>query len=122
TSIVTARRLRKGPLALIFTAGLFIVAMDFPFDILGPVEGWWSWSDTDPNMAFRWHGVPVTSYYWHLTWGGILGALTQALGRHGGDPRRPARIALLVLPLSALTMLLGVIAFVPFHFLKARGV
>jgi hypothetical protein len=122
TSIVTARRLRLGFVGEAFTAGLLIVAMDFPFDVLGPVLGWWSWSDTDPNMAFRWHGVPVTSYYWHLAFGGILAGLTRALGRYGGDPRRPARIALLALPIAALTIVLGVIAFLPFHGLKAAGV
>ena len=122
TSIITARRLRLGLVGEAFTAGLLIVAMDFPFDILGPDQGWWSWSSTDPNMAFRWHSVPVTSYYWHLAFGGILCALTRALGRYGGDPRRPARIAVLALPIAVLTMVLGVIAFLPFHGLKARGV
>jgi hypothetical protein len=122
TSIVTARRLRKGPVAIAFTAGLLIVAMDFPFDILGPVQGWWSWSDTDPNMAFRWHGVPVTSYYWHLAWGGILGALTTVFGRFGGDPNKPYRVALLALPVAVLTIFLGMLAFLPFHALKALGV
>ena len=122
TSIVTARRLRKGPLVLAFTAGLFIVAMDFPFDILGPVEGWWSWSASDPNVAFRWHDVPVTSYYWHLAFGGILAGLTGVFGRYGGDRARPWRIAALALPISALTIVLGVVAFLPFHLLKAAGV
>jgi hypothetical protein len=122
TSIVVARRLRRGLVAQVFTAGLFIVAMDMPFDILGPTQGWWSWSATDPNIAFRWFSVPVTSYYWHLAFGGLLGGLTGAFGRYGGDPARPWRIAALALPVSALTIVLGVISFLPFHFLKARGV
>lgn len=122
TSILVARRLRAGIPAQIFTAGLLIVAMDMPFDILGPNEGWWSWSATDANTAFRWHGVPVTSYYWHLAWGGILGALTAVFGRWGGDPRKPWRMAVLALPLAVLTMVLGVLSFIPFHVLKARGV
>jgi hypothetical protein len=122
TSIVTARRLRLGFVGQAFTAGLLIVAMDFPFDILGPDQGWWSWSATDPNMAFRWHGVPVTSYYWHLAFGGILAALTRAFGNYGGEPSRPARIAILALPVTILTIILGVISFLPFHGLKAVGV
>jgi hypothetical protein len=122
TGIVTARRLRSGIVAQAFTAGLLIVAMDVPFDILGPTQGWWSWSDTDPNIAARWYGVPVTSYYWHLAFGGILAALTRALGRWGGDPGRPLRGVALALPVSALVIVLGVISFLPFHFLKARGV
>jgi hypothetical protein len=122
TSIVTARRLCESRIAILFTAGLLIVAMDFPFDILGPVEGWWSWSDTDPNMAFRWHGVPVTSYYWHLAWGGILGTLTTVVGGFGGDPNKPWRAVFLALSLALLTIVLGVLSFAPFHLLKALGV
>jgi len=122
TGIVTARRLRSGIVAQAFTAGLLIVAMDIPFDMLGPTQGWWSWSDTDPNIAARWYGVPVTSYYWHLAFGGILAALTRALGRWGADPRRPLRGVALALPVSVLVIVLGVISFLPFHFLKARGV
>ncbi|MFT3776189.1 MAG: hypothetical protein QM820_63405 [Minicystis sp.] len=122
TSIMIARRLRAGVVAQAFTAGALIVAMDFPFDILGPALGWWSWSDTDPNMAFRWHGVPVTSYYWHLAWGGLLAAITRLFGRYGADPKKPVRIAVLALPLSFLTIFLGVISFLPFHALKAAGV
>ncbi|APR81346.1 Hypothetical protein A7982_06693 [Minicystis rosea] len=122
TSIITARRLRAGWVAQTFTAGALIVAMDFPFDILGPVLGWWSWSDSDPNMAFRWHNVPVTSYYWHLAWGGLLAAVTRGFARWGADPKKPVRIALLALPLSYLTIFFGLISFLPFHFLKSRGI
>ena len=122
TSIMTARRFRKGLVAEAFAAGLLMVAMDAPFDILGAHQHWWSWSASDPNVAYRWHDVPVTSYYWHLAFGGILAGLTRAFGRYGGDRARPWRIAALALPISAMTILLGVIAFLPFHFLKARGV
>jgi hypothetical protein len=122
TSILVARRLRAGLAAQIFVAGLLIVAMDMPFDILGPRRGWWSWSATDENTAYRWYDVPVTSYYWHLTWGGLLGGLTRAFARYGGDARRPWRTAALALPISLLTIALGLVSFVPFHVLKARGV
>ena len=122
TSIMTARRLLSGVVPQMLLAGLFIVAMDFPFDILGPTQGWWSWSASDPNMAGRGHDVPVTSYYWHLAWGGILAGLTRAFGRYGGAVEKPWRVALLALPIASLTITLGVISFLPFHFLKARGV
>jgi hypothetical protein len=122
TSIVTARRLRTGLVPRMLLAGLFIVAMDMPFDILGPTQGWWIWSASDPNMAFRWHDVPVTSYYWHLAWGGLLAGVTQVFGRYGGDAQRPWRIALLALPLAFLTIVLGVLSFLPFHLLKYLGV
>ena len=120
TSIIAARRLRLPRVAEGFAAGLLIVAMDIPFDILGPVSGWWSWSSTDPNMAFRWHGVPVTSYYWHLAWGGLLAVLTRSFGRMG-DARRPGRTAALALPVALLTIVLGLGSFVPFHVLKSVG-
>jgi hypothetical protein len=122
TSIMAARRLRLGLVAEAFAAGLLIVAMDCPFDIIGPTQGWWWWFDHNPNMAYRWLGVPVTSYYWHLAWGGILAALTRVFARWGGDPKKPARIAILALPVSMLTIFFGLIAFVPFHVLKSRGV
>jgi hypothetical protein len=122
TSIMMARRLRLRLVPEAFAAGLSMVAMDMPFDILGAHLHWWSWSASDPNVAYRWHDVPVTSYYWHLAFGGILAGLTRAFGRYGGDVRRTYRIAALALPLSALTIVLGVLAFLPFHFLKARGV
>jgi hypothetical protein len=122
TSIIAARRLRAGLVPQVLAAGLLIVAMDMPFDILGPVNGWWSWSATDANVAARWYGVPVTSYYWHFAWGGILAGLTRVLGRWAGEPGRPLRIVALALPVAALTMMLGVISFLPFHGLKALGV
>jgi hypothetical protein len=122
TSIMAARRLRAGVVPQMLMAGLLIVAMDVPFDILGPMNGWWSWSATDPNVAYRWFGVPVTSYYWHFAWGSILAGLTRAFGRYGGDPHRPLRTVLLAPPVALLTMVLGVISFIPFHVLKARGV
>jgi hypothetical protein len=120
--IIIARRLRLGPVAEAFVAGLLIVATDAPYDTVGPPSGWWVWSSTDPNTAVRWLGVPVTSYYWHLAFGGILAGLCRAFGRWGGEPERPGRVALLVLPIAALTIVLGMVSFVPFHILKARGI
>ncbi|MEP7121237.1 MAG: hypothetical protein ABJE95_10020 [Byssovorax sp.] len=122
TSIITARRLRLGLVPQMFLSGLLIVAMDMPFDILGPTQGWWLWSASDPNMAFRWHDVPVTSYYWHLAWGGILAGVTRVFGRYGGDVQKPWRLAALALPLSLLTIFLGLLSFLPFHLLKYLGV
>jgi hypothetical protein len=122
TSIMSARRLRLGLVPEAFAAGLSMVAMDAPFDILGAHQHWWSWSASDANVAYRWLDVPVTSYYWHLAFGGILAGLTRAFSRYGGDLKRPYRIAALALPVSALTIVLGVIAFLPFHLLKALGV
>jgi hypothetical protein len=117
--IMTARRLGLRPAYEGFAAGLLIVAMDMPFDICGPIVKWWSWSDTDPNVAVRWLDVPVTSYYWHLTFGGILATLTTLIGRR---VRTMSRLLLLTLPVSLLVIVLGVLGFQPFHGLAALGV
>jgi hypothetical protein len=111
TGIATARRFRLPWWTSAVFAGVLIVALDFPFDLLGPVVGWWSWSDTDPNIAVRWQGVPVTSYYWHLCFGGVLAALTSR-----------ARRLWLAGPLALATIAGGLLCFVPFHALSAVGV
>lgn len=79
--IATARTLGLPPGREALAAGALIVAMDAPFDMVGPAAGWWRWFDTDPNIAHRWLGVPVTSYYWHLAFGGLLAYLTAAAAR-----------------------------------------
>jgi hypothetical protein len=116
--IATARRFRFPLWAEGLAAGLLIVALDVPFDVLGPNLGWWSWSDTDPRLAYRWCGVPVTSYFWHLAFGGVLAALTTAIGTH----LRTTRQLALALPAALMTMVLGVVAFLPLHGLAAVGV
>jgi hypothetical protein len=95
-----------------FAAGLAIVLLDMPFDILGVDGDWWFWSATDPNLSARWLGVPVTSYYWHLAFGGCLAFLVRWL--------RGRSIALAPLA-GVLTIPLGVAAFIPFHLLKRLG-
>jgi hypothetical protein len=118
TGIVTARRLGLPRAAEPLVSGLIIVAMDVPFDILGPVAGWWRWSNEDPNLAVRWYGVPVTSYYWHLAFGGCLALLTRLVMPKVFGWRAWWR----VLAAAAGTIVLGMIAFGPFHGLKALGV
>jgi hypothetical protein len=118
TGIATARRFGLPSWAEGFAAGLCIVALDIPFDIIGPKVHWWSWSAVDPLLAYRWCGVPVTSYYWHLAFGGVLAALTSAISPHVQRPRQ----LLLTLPAALLTIVLGTIAFLPLHGLAAVGV
>ena len=118
TGIATARRFDFPPWAEGFAAGLLIVAMDIPYDVIGPNLGWWSWSDTDPLLFYRWCGVPVTSYYWHLAFGGILAALTRAIAPH---LHRTGQLGL-ALPTALVTIVLGVVAFLPLHGLAAVGV
>jgi len=111
TGIATARRFRLPRGAGAVLAGVLIVALDYPFDVLGPIAGWWSWSDSDPVIAVRWQGVPVTSYYWHLCFGGVLAALTTS-----------ARRLWLAGPLALGTIAGGLLCFAPFHALSALGV
>jgi hypothetical protein len=118
TGIATARRFHLPLFAEGFCAGLLIVLLDVPFDVVGPSLGWWRWSDTDPLLAYRWCGVPVTSYYWHLAFGGILSALTTAMARYVHTPKQ----LLLALPAALVTVVLGVVAFLPLHGLAALGV
>jgi len=120
TGIATARRLGLPRHAEAIASGLFIVAMDAPFDVVGPVAGWWRWFDTDPNIAFRWYGVPVTSYYWHFTFGSTLALLTAWIGQRARRPDGPS--PWLALPLGVATMLVGFLCFVPFHLAKTAGV
>ena len=118
TGIAVARALRLRPAAEAITAGALIVALDVPYDLAGPRAGWWRWFDTDPNIAYRWGGVPVTSFYWHLAFGAVLAALTAFAARRA---RRPPPLWW-AFPLATLTIVLGVLAFTPFHGLAALGV
>ncbi len=116
TGIATARWLGLRPAAEAIAAGVLIVACDASFDMVGPAAGWWRWFDNDPNIAYRWLGVPVTSYYWHFGFGGILAAVTARAARS----KTPS--PWLAFPLSAVIIVAGVISFLPFHGLKALGV
>jgi hypothetical protein len=111
TGIAVARTFRLPAWREALGAGVLIVALDVPFDLAGPPLGWWTWSNTDPNLAVRWAGVPVTSFYWHLAFGALLAALT----------RRPRGLAW-TLPLAVGTIVGGFLAFLPFHGLHALGV
>jgi hypothetical protein len=123
----TVRRLGLSRLVEPLVVGFTIVTIDFPFDVVGPDAGWWAWDMHDPNVHDRWYGVPVTSYYWHLTWGAILTALCRWMEprmkalAEPGPARRFARL-LYAFPIAAGTMALGRAAFLPFDVLGPRGV
>ncbi len=111
TGWAIARSMQLGALAEGVAAGLIAVCMDLPFDVLGPALGWWTWSATDPNVAYRWAGVPVTSYLWHFKFGGALVFLC------GRVERRPLLLPLV--PVGAIV--LGGLLFVPFHIATRAG-
>jgi len=106
TGIAIARRLGLPAIG----AGLVIVALDVPYDIVGPRLGWWRWFDGHPEIAVRWQGVPVTSYFWHFSFGAILCALSARW-------KRTAAVPLIAIA----TIVLGVAAFLPVHGLEALG-
>lgn len=118
TSIMAVGRLGLGRLSEPFAVGLAIVLLDMPFDILGPDSGWWDWQSNDPNLRERWLTVPLTSYYWHITFGGCLSLLTRSV-----RSRLTVRAAWLALtPIAgALTIVCGALSFIPFHLLKTYG-
>jgi hypothetical protein len=120
TALDLVGRLGQGALRQALLAGFVICLLDVPFDILGVNAGWWRWTDTDPNLAHRWLGVPVTSYEWYLIFGAVLAALVHLFG-----PRvaaRPPWVLVLAAPLLGAAVIAGgVLAFLPFHALVAVG-
>ncbi|GMR33179.1 hypothetical protein PMAYCL1PPCAC_03374, partial [Pristionchus mayeri] len=67
TAYVMIQRLRlpwwaEGP-----AVGLCAVMLDFPYDIMGIKEVWWTWHDTDPNIFDRFYWVPWNSFYFHAS-------------------------------------------------------
>jgi hypothetical protein len=124
TAIQLAALLSPRRFAEPFLVGLIIVVMDLPYDISGPDAGWWVWSAKDPNLLYRWHGVPVTSYYWHLAFGCSLAFLVRSLRNRAvaQGALRPLRLLLLSSGVGVLTLVLGVLAFLPYHGLKSLGI
>jgi hypothetical protein len=112
-------KLKAIPEALI--AGLAMCLIDIPFDVVGVNAKWWSWLSGDPNFKVRWLGVPLTSYYWYLTFGAAY-ALLCRLSRNFVN--RKGTVALLWLsPLLGIgVVVVGTIFFQPFHGLVALGV
>jgi hypothetical protein len=120
TGLVLVQRLglRWFPEAVV--AGLAMALLDLPFDITGVDAKWWSWSSADPNNAVRWFGVPVTSFEWYLLFGGALAALCRAL--RARVERWHAATWLALAPAVAIGIIVvGTIAFLPFHAFVALG-
>jgi hypothetical protein len=117
--LVERRGLRPLPEAV--TAGLAILLIDVPFDVVGVDAGWWVWHPSSHDVAQRWLGVPVTSYEWYLLFGAVLVGACRLL-----RPRVEGRSLLAYVGLAPLVALgvivIGVIAFLPFHALEALGV
>jgi hypothetical protein len=117
--LVERRGLRPLPEAAI--AGLAILLIDVPFDVVGVDAGWWVWHPSSRDVAQRFLGVPLTSYEWYLLFGAILVGACRLLRPRIEGRSLAAYVGLA--PLVALgVIVIGVIAFLPFHALEAVGV
>lgn len=107
------------PVAEAAVAGLAIVLLDVPFDVVGVDARWWIWHGSN-HVAQRWLGVPLTSYEWYLLFGAILVGACRLL-RPRLEPRSIAAYVVLA-PLVAVGVIAaGIVAFLPFHALEAIG-
>jgi hypothetical protein len=121
TGLKLIERLALGALPEALLVGLMIFLLDVPFDLAGVDAGWWAWTGADPNMAVKWLGVPITSYYWYLTFGACYPLVLRAF--RPWLERRSLGLYLACAPLAGVAILIaGTIAFLPFHGLKALGV
>jgi hypothetical protein len=121
TGLKLIERLQLAALPEALLVGFMICLLDVPFDITGVDAAWWSWSTTDKNLEVKWLGVPITSYYWYLIFGAVFALLSRGL-RRAIAPRSLAVYFLCAPLVGAAIIVLGSVAFLPFHGLKALGV
>ncbi|SRR5579883_2301339 len=121
TGLKVIERWRSSWLPEALLVGFAICLIDVPFDVAGPDAHWWRWSALDKNLAVRWLGVPVTSYYWYLLFGAAYCALCR--GAKGWLGRRSTIVCFSMAPLFGVAVIVvGTLLFLPFHALKALGV
>jgi hypothetical protein len=121
TGLQLVERWQLGPVAEALLAGLAMCLIDMPYDIAGAGIGWWVWSPADRNLAVRWNGVPVTSYYWYLIFGACYAGLIRLARRRA--TRAPLWVHLALTPPIGLGVIVfGTLGFFPFHGLVALGV
>jgi hypothetical protein len=113
-------RRRLGALGEAVVTGLSILLLDVSFDVAGAEARWWWWLPSGRDVTVRWLGVPLTSFEWYLIFGAVLAGVGRALRRRI-EPR-PALVYVALAPLVAVAVIvLGVVAFLPFHALEAIG-
>lgn len=125
TALELAQRLGRGPLTEALLVGFAACLIDVPFDIAGVAVGWWVWMDgngwAEKVIAYRWLGVPVTSYLWYLIFGAVLAVLCRTLAPRVA--RRSLGVIFAAAPIGGLAVIVGgVLAFMPFHLAKAIGI
>jgi hypothetical protein len=128
TGIQLVSRLKLPRLQEGLLAGMAIMAIDIPFDILGVDAGWWIWKDNShiaiherfvEAVATRFYNVPVSSYLWYLMYGAIIAILSRTVYRW--VERRPLALRICVAPLvSVAVFVLGALAFEVVFWTPAR--
>jgi hypothetical protein len=120
TGLKLVERQGYRPLAEALVAGLAIVLIDVPFDVVGVDARWWIWHGQS-HVAQRWLGVPLTSYEWYLLFGAILVGACRLL-RPRIEHRSLAAYAVLAPLIAVGVIVVGVVSFLPFHALEAIGI
>jgi hypothetical protein len=80
-AFVATSRLRIDPFIQPFAMGALLVALVFPFELLGAKFLWWTWHDTDPLLITRVYGVPVHALFYHFFFGFAFNAAHHTLRR-----------------------------------------
>jgi hypothetical protein len=79
---IAVRRVRLRPLAQAALTGMTACLFYAPYDIVGAKFLWWTWHDTDPTIAARMLGAPISSSLWVLTFvGAFAWLIDRALAR-----------------------------------------
>lgn len=127
-AVTTASRLGLGRVVGGLVTGLLVLAIDLPFDVLGPPLAWWVWSGDAPLFASRFLGIPVSNLYWYWAFSAGFYVVTQtlepwtrAIGRpsEGGSPRWRRLAATLLVPTA--TAVVGMVPFIPYHLAVSVG-
>lgn len=100
---VAVRRLGLEPLALAVASGLLACLFYAPYDIVGAKFSWWTWHDTDPPIASRLLGAPISSSLWTLTFVASFAWLVDRALRIGRRDQREASDE----PVTAKTFAIG---------------
>jgi len=92
------------------------------FDNLGPLLGWWIWDVSDPTTHPYMNSVPVTSYHWFFAFTGGFAFLSRIICWDWVAERKSnALIGAGFIALPILTVLLGMLLFVPYNQLAYNG-
>ena len=104
---VAVRRLGLGRWSTATLTGLVACLLYAPYDIVGIRFLWWTWHDSDPAIAERLLGVPVSSSLWVVTFVGSFALLLDAVLRDRQVTRKRflAGLALVVCATTPLMML-----------------